>query len=225
MKIVSYSLFGNSPRYTINGLINADLCAEFYPEWTCRIYHDGTVPNNVLSALGQKKHVELVLCNRFTGHSRRMMRFLAYDNCSVFISRDIDSYINKREALAVHEWLESDKNLHIMRDHPHHKNKIQAGMFGLKKSSKLNSMSSLIDGFLNSSNNYLSMDEKFLTDKVYDNFLNDMIVHDDYNFYSDQTNKWKEPIINNDEYGQFIGRAQYPPSIHQEKFKYYESKI
>ena len=55
-------------------------------------------------------------------------RFL-FDDSSVdiFIVRDVDSRINKEES-AVKEWLESDKLLHIMRDHPHHYYKILGGM-------------------------------------------------------------------------------------------------
>jgi hypothetical protein len=220
-KIVSYSLFGDKPRYTVNSLINADLCAEYYPDWKCRIYYDSTVSNRVISELNKKSNVELVMSNGM-GHARRMWRFLSYDDCDVFISRDIDSYITKREVSAVNEWLDSGKNLHVMRDHPHHKNKIQAGMFGLRKNDKLQQIKSLYDTFINSSNNHLSMDEVFLTDKIYNLYIQDMIVHDDKNFHSDKTNDWKESILYNDEYGQFIGRAQYPPSIHQEEFQKYE---
>ena len=36
------------------------------------------------------------------------------------LSRDCDSRLNKREKLAVDELLKSDKNFHIMRDHPWH---------------------------------------------------------------------------------------------------------
>jgi hypothetical protein len=220
-KIVSYSLFGDEPKYTVNSLINADLCAEYYPDWKCRIYYDNTVPNKVISELNKKSNVELVMLNGI-GHERRMWRFLSYDECNVFISRDIDSYITKREACAVNEWLDSGKNLHVMRDHPHHKKKIQAGMFGLIKNNKLQQIKSLYDTFIKSSNNYLSMDEVFLTNKIYNLYIQDMIVHDDKNLHFDKTNDWKENILYNDEKGQFIGRSQYPPSIHQEEFQKYE---
>lgn len=221
MKIVSYSLFGERPRYTINALVNADLCAEYYPDWKCRIYHDHSVPNNIVNELSKKQNVELIK-ETGIGHARRMWRFLSYDDCDIFISRDIDSYITKREASAVSEWLDSGKNLHIMRDHSHHKNKIQAGMFGLRKTNKLNSMRNIYNNFIVTNNIHLSMDEQFLTDKIYDMFINDMVVHDDKNAHSDRTNEWKESILYNDEYGQFVGRAQYPASIHKELFEKYE---
>lgn len=220
-KIVSYSLFGVRPRYTVNSLINADLCAEYYPDWKCRIYYDHSVPNKVIDKLKTKQNVELIN-ETGIGHARRMWRFLAYDDCDIFISRDIDSYITKRESSAVSEWVDSDKNIHIMRDHPHHKNKIQAGMFGMKKNDKLQNMRILYNSFIVANNNHLSMDEQFLTDKIYNMFIGDMIVHDDKNVHLDKTNDWKESILYNDEYGQFVGRAQYPASMHKELFEKYE---
>lgn len=221
MNIISYSLFGNNPRYTINALVNADLCAFYYPNWICRIYHDNTVPNNILQNLKNKNNVELVVTSG-VGHYRRMWRYYAYDDCDVFISRDIDSHITEREKIAVDEWLSSDKSLHIMRDHPHHKNKIQAGMFGLKQNIKLKSLKNKCLQYASSVKNHLSMDEKFLDD-VYPLFENDMIVHDDNNHHKDKTNNWPKGIDYTDKDGQFVGRPQYPATININIFKQYEN--
>ena len=216
MKIVSYSLFGSSPRYSVNACINSDLCAQYYPNWECRIYHDSTVSSKVLSLLSKKENVRLVQTSG-RGHDRRMWRFLAYDDCSTFISRDIDSYITEREVSAVSDWLTSNNSLHIMRDHPHHRNKIQAGMFGLKKNNALPEIKSLYDSFIGKCNNHLSMDEQFLKEIIYPMFLNDMVVHDDNDSQKDKTHEWK--CSTNE---QFVGRSQYPASIHQELFAKYE---
>lgn len=224
MKIISFSLFGNNQRYTVNALINADLCKQFYTDWICRIYYDNTVPLNVINLLKQKNNVELVF-ETGSGHSRRLWRFFAYDDCDIFISRDIDSHITEREVSAVNEWLSSDKSLHIMRDHPHHKNKIQAGMFGIKKTNKLHSLKKITQEYITANNHHLAMDELFLTNNVYDIFLNDMMVHDDNNFHNDKTNNWIIPVIYNDEHGQFIGRPQFPASINKEQFVEYQKKI
>ena len=223
-KIVSFSLFGSNQRYTVNALVNADLCKKFYPDWVCRIYYDNTVPPTVLNLLRKKDNVELVLENG-SGHSRRLWRFFAYDDCDIFISRDIDSHITEREVSAVNEWLNSGKSLHIMRDHPHHKNKLQAGMFGLKKTDKLHSLRKITEEYIRSNRHHLAMDEVFLTDKVYDTFISDMIVHDDKNFHNDTTNNWIVPILYTDEHGQFIGRPQFPASINQEQFVEYQRQI
>lgn len=224
MKIVSFSLFGDKPRYTINALVNAELCKKFYPDWECRIYFDDSVPHKILNSLRQFNNVNLIK-ETGIGHSRRLWRFYGYDDCELFISRDIDSHITEREVSAVEDWLVSGKNLHIMRDHPHHKNKIQAGMFGLRKTNKLPSLKEISKSYINTSKNHLAMDEIFLTDKVYDIFRDDMVVHDDKNFHNDKTNDWRISILYNDEHGQFIGRPQYPPSINQNLFNELERQV
>jgi len=223
-KIVSYSLFGNNPRYTVNAFVNVELCKQFYPDWECRIYYDETVPLSIITTLNKTDNIKLIKVTG-SGHSRRMWRFFAYDDCDIFISRDIDSHITEREVSAVNEWLNSDKSLHIMRDHPHHKNKIQAGMFGIKKTNKLHSLQTITEDYIKNNKHHLAMDEVFLTVKVYDAFINDMIVHDDNNFHKDRTNNWIIPILYNDEHGQFIGRPQFPASINQELFVEYQRQI
>ena len=39
----------------------------------------------------------------------------------IFLSRDLDSAVTVRELEAVDEWLKSERALHVMRDHPFHK--------------------------------------------------------------------------------------------------------
>ena len=51
-------------------------------------------------------------------------------------SRDLGSRISEREVSAVAEWLATNRNFHIMRDHPKHLNKINGCCFGMKISNK-----------------------------------------------------------------------------------------
>ena len=48
------------------------------------------------------------------------------------ISRDADSRLSLREKEAVEKWINSDKDFHIMRDHPHHYYPILGGTWGFK---------------------------------------------------------------------------------------------
>ena len=48
------------------------------------------------------------------------------------IVRDTDSRLGIREKLAVDEWLDSGKKLHIMRDHPYHRVPMLGGMWGCR---------------------------------------------------------------------------------------------
>ena len=45
--IISFSLFGNSPKYCENAIINAKISSEIYPYWTCRFYCADDVPKNI----------------------------------------------------------------------------------------------------------------------------------------------------------------------------------
>ena len=50
----------------------------------------------------------------------------------IFVSRDLDCRPSLRETAAVKEWLDSNMTFHIMRDHPLHRMKVPAGMWGIK---------------------------------------------------------------------------------------------
>ena len=48
------------------------------------------------------------------------------------IVRDADSRFTQREVDCVNEWIASDKDFHIIRDHKHHTCPIMGGCFGVK---------------------------------------------------------------------------------------------
>lgn len=110
-------------------------------------------------------------------------RFLPKEGVERFISRDADSRLLIREKLAVDEWIESGKSLHIMRDHPHHGLPIYAGLFGLVVTPELNMLDNIKEWTLK--NQYSSQlynkfaDQPFLNQYVYDKYIltGDMITH------------------------------------------------
>ena len=51
----------------------------------------------------------------------------------LFLCRDLDSSMTRRESLAVGEFLsQSEMSVHVMRDHPAHNTAIMAGMWGAR---------------------------------------------------------------------------------------------
>lgn len=50
-----------------------------------------------------------------------LWRFLVLEDrdIDIFIVRDVDSRISKREENAVNEWVKSNKEIHVIRDHIH----------------------------------------------------------------------------------------------------------
>jgi len=210
MKVISFSLWGNTPMYTIGAIRNVDLAKYFYPDFKCWIYvHKDTVPTNIINELQKKANVKIIFKSGDLNISKPMLwRFEAIDDPSVdiMISRDTDTRILLREKLAVDEWLASDKSFHIMRDHPHHYDlnyKINAGMFGTKKIN--------IPSWINVINNIKNIgkftDQLFLNECIYPIIKNDCLVHTSFNIYPNENSK-RFPIPYDNEY-KFVGEYVY----------------
>jgi len=121
-KVLSFSLYGSNPRYTVGAVENAKLFRQVFPGWSMHVFHDASVPLAVLSTL-QTQAVKLHYMNK-TGMNKRSWRFLAGNGSDKrterFCSRDIDSRLSMREKRAVDAWVKSGKVYHVMRDHPSH---------------------------------------------------------------------------------------------------------
>ena len=139
MKVISFSLWGNKPIYQVGSIRNAKQAKDFYPDFQCWFYiHEPTVPRQTIEKLQQFVNVKIIYkTGDLSKVKPAMWRFesIIHPDVELNLSRDVDTQILLREKLAVDEWIKSDKLLHIMRDHPWHKFPIQAGMFGVKKSS------------------------------------------------------------------------------------------
>jgi hypothetical protein len=46
--VISYSFYGNVKRYDDGALVNVELMPTMYPDWEIYIYHDTTVPSNII---------------------------------------------------------------------------------------------------------------------------------------------------------------------------------
>lgn len=136
MKIISFSLWGDKPMYTVGALENIALANEIYPDWTCRFYVDKTVTEEVKSNI-KNEGGEIYFIDSDKGSFWGMFwRFMANDdpNMEVMISRDCDSRLSYREKAAVNEWLVSEKMFHTMHDHYAHRSvPILGGMWGVKR--------------------------------------------------------------------------------------------
>lgn len=135
LKIISFSLWGNNPMYSVGAIENIRLARDIYPEWICRFYTDDSVDASTLQSI-EEEGAEVVRVGKRKGDNHGMFwRFYANDDprMSVFISRDCDSRLNHRERVAVDEWLSSDRVLHVMNDYSAHHVPIMGGMWGLKR--------------------------------------------------------------------------------------------
>jgi len=131
--VVAYSLWGDHPMYWKGALRNIELVNKLYPGFIARFYIDKNSRQDLIDSI-QGENVEVVLVNSKDSFHGMFWRFWASEDSDVdvFLSRDCDSRISEREVLAVEEWLKSDKDFHIMRDHPYHTVPILGGMWGCR---------------------------------------------------------------------------------------------
>jgi len=178
--IISFTLFGNIPKYCENAIYNAKKASTIYPSWSCRFYCAQNVPAQVIQRLKDNGAEVIIKPIPIDIKDMLFWRFLVMSDKNIdrYLVRDCDSVINQREAIAVEEWIKSNKSFHIMRDFYTHTDLIMAGMFG-GVSGIFNNIEELIKNFhsqVHSSRTHL--DQKFLSQKVWPTIKNDVLIHD-----------------------------------------------
>lgn len=178
-KIISYSLWGDNPKYTVGAIKNALLANKLYPSWISRYYYGSTVPENIITQLSEIPNTETVLMTTENNWKSMFWRFQScYDNSvEISIFRDTDSRLSSREKLAVDDWLKTGKTFHIMRDHPFHKYPILGGMWGYRHNHRYD-MKTLLSSYTPS--NQYGTDYEFLGNILYPLIMEDKVVHDDF---------------------------------------------
>lgn len=154
MKVVSFSLWGDKKLYTIGAIKNAELALKLYPDWICYFYCNSCVPSNIINELKNKPNTKIIEIPEQGNNKCRLNRFLPTDDANVeyMISRDVDSRLSIREKIAVDEWINSNTDIHLMRDHIGHGAFVMAGMHGLKTSKFKGRIKNAIQHFFNSMN-------------------------------------------------------------------------
>lgn len=183
-KIISMTLYGNNPIYTNGSIENAKLIPKIFGnEWEIRFYIRDVIP----SVIQQLKDLNCNVIDMQNNDIKngRLLRFLAITENNIVIVRDCDSIVSYREKMMVLEFLNSKKKLHIIRDHPNHKEYIMAGMFGFNKSG-IDMKKIIYESKIKDNPNY-TVDQVFLAKCVYPLFKNDMLIHDNFNkFYKER---------------------------------------
>lgn len=183
MKVLSFSLYGDNPIYTIGCIKNAQIKKEVFKDWEMWVYHNDTVPQNILNDLSEL-NVKLIDTKENNGFFGSLWRFnpITEPNVEYFISRDCDSRISLRDEIAVNEWIQSDKTFHILRDHPiGHGWPMNAGMWGSKGNSIPNFKDLMINYLINNNRtDDKSIDQCFLRDIIHPIAVNGLFLHDEY---------------------------------------------
>jgi hypothetical protein len=179
LRIISFSLWGDNPRYTVGAIRNARLAPGVYSGWKCRFYCASSVPRETVAQLESMAHVEVVQREEGGDWTALFWRFDAASDpdVSVMLSRDADSRLNTRERWAVEEWLASDRDFHVMRDHPEHTAPILGGMWGVRNG-LLSNMRELIQSY--PKENVWQIDQRFLAEVITPVVKDRWLEHDEY---------------------------------------------
>ena len=177
-KIISFSLWGNNRKYLNGAIENCKLAQTIYPDWISYYYLD-SIAEEILPELLKFDNVKIINMNKAGDWSGMFWRFYAglETQNDVVIFRDCDSRLSTREKFAVDEWLASDKDFHIMRDHPFHNTAILGGMWGARNQI-LDRIGITLQDF--PSGDYWQVDQTFLRERVYGKILDTCFIHDSY---------------------------------------------
>lgn len=181
LKVISYCLWGNDPKYVVGMQRNIELAAKIYPEWIVSIqfgcdmidtmWELGKFADSlgvVLDSTWHEKSDWTLMLDRFVPEARR------YD---VVISRDADSRLTPREKAAVDQWLASDKGIHIMHDHPYHAVPMLGGMWGYKQGA-IPGFHDLLAGW--NAEDRWQTDQEFLAQRIWPLIQHDVMNHDSF---------------------------------------------
>jgi hypothetical protein len=189
--LLSFSLYGNAPKYCVGALRNQELAGEHYHGFSTRFYVGKTVPSWVTRELEQRG---AEICHRVTSETcaATFWRFealtdRAYD---VVLVRDTDSRIGPREVAAVRSWIASGAALHVMRDHPQHDAPILGGLFGVRPSAMPTGW--CIPDRFDECRRY-GDDQTFLAATVYEMFRRSRVVHDSFFAIDMDSRQFPEP--------------------------------
>ncbi len=135
--LVSFSVFGTDPEdiYYPGALENARLYQEHYPDASCVFYlGDEALP--LSDKLNKFSNVEIFHMKDYPeDQSATFWRFRAtkdFPGKDWYAFRDVDGRLGLREKTAMDEWLDSEYQFHVMRDHPRHGIEMLAGLWGVK---------------------------------------------------------------------------------------------
>lgn len=185
-KLVCFCLWGSSDLYNHGLWENALLMPTIFPDWIMHVSYTPTANQDVIKQLLTLPWVETQLYN-LPDHPRNLMlRYFPATNTNnnILIFRDADSRISRRDFFAVMDWLNTTKDVHIIRDHPMHNIHILGGLWGVRNG--LFSNPKIRHKFIrhfNSNKHKLDTDQRFLCKVFYPLIKNNTCIHASFNLF------------------------------------------
>ena len=178
MKVFSFCLYGDNPKYIQGMHENIKTIQSIFPDWKIMIYYEKDTTDirpfesypNVILKVGE-----------YRGNQMMLDRFKPIDDTSVEIMlvRDSDSRINERDEWCIRDFIRSPKLFHIIRDHPYHTSMIMGGLWGIKRGCippyvKFDKMIRL---YVSENPNVQGFDQHFLTQVIYSKIADKALIH------------------------------------------------
>lgn len=206
-KIISFSLWSNNPKYVVGLRRNLELMRDVYPDWKAAVYWGTDIDRRDRSAI-INEFIDIWGASSIIGgadwrnlfHRFRVLEDMK--DADLFISRDCDSRLSEREAVAVEAWVDSEYGFHTIHDHYHHSVPILGGMFGIKRGI-MDDIGTLGVEWGNCHEPRWQVDQDFLTQRVWP-----IVKHDCLNHAEFHTNIWPGvPIPISRQGREFIGAS------------------
>ena len=172
MKVFSFCLYGTEDNYYLGLRENIKIIREYFPEFEIYVYKGVCTPE------WQFDSSINVIETGLEGGSNMFLRYSPISFSDVGFVRDADSRITERDRWCINEFLSSDKEYHVIRDHYWHRSFISGGMFGWKSSINVK-----IEPSLNF--NY-GDDEKYMNNLLYPLIKDKLLVHTNIFAYKDE---------------------------------------
>lgn len=199
-KIVSFSLWGDNPKYIQGAIKNAQLIKKLLPDWKPLFWVHEKVNTEILEILKREGSQIILIEEKIDEEYHRanknpgwFWRFKILEDPTVDLAlvRDTDCRITIEEVYLIRNWEKSGKEFHIIRDNKMHRAPILAGLWGFTKSfsSRIN-LSYLLERFEDNPQHqrFGGYDQQFLAEILYPLLnMKKTLVHDSHHHYNHET--------------------------------------
>ena len=194
-KIISFCVWGKSDLYNLGVLENAIIMPKVFPGWIIHVGYTPTANQQIINELSKIPWVELEMFNEPNHSKNTMLRFLPgmHPKNDVVIFRDADSRLLKRDYLAVMDWLNNtNKKVHLMRDHSANKSRIMAGLWGVRDGiiAKSEIVQKFFDYYKKPEFKKWSVDQVYLRKYIYPLIEKTTCIHASFNNFE----PWAKPF-------------------------------
>jgi len=164
MKVFSFCLYGTERNYYDGLLENIEIITKEFPDFQIYVYKGICDCSWVLEG----SNLKIIETTR-SGAINMLYRYLPLGFADIGFIRDADSRITERDQWCIHQFIQSDKHYHIVRDHYWHKEPIMGGIFGWKRPINLH--------FQLDQEIQYSQDMTYLKDHLYPLIKSESLVH------------------------------------------------